>query len=1331
MRIIDDYGKSKAARNAPAIQHLEKLTLKRLLMKRTQWLDNIKQSLIVKKSRQRRRSSPSKHLQFSQLEKRNLLATVSFADGGLFFFADPGQEDSVTVDTLDADTLTVSVGNGDSITLSPDTINSGVFELLTSDTLAVDIDAINALSFVLGDGNDFFSSAEVSTDLQISVFAGDGDDVVEGGGSREIVLGGHGDDTISGGGNDDTIAGGFGADSINGGAGDDILDGAESIALPDEPSIVSIATASIGLAQTAQAETIDLSTFEDGDNFGVTFTLFVQNTGDAPLQDVTLLNDFADQLGTAFVSVSSVAVENFSGTGDAPVVNADFAGDTSQSILQGGTTLLPSESFEVSIFVELDSSNTIDSAVSSATATGFFAAANLNVTDVSDSGTATTGLNPDASGDMQTAADPTPVPAQPNLVFVPGAIGLAQTVDVGDGLGNTSTILFGENVQATFTLLIQNTGDEELIDLELINDFADQLGIGGFVSVDSVTLQEFSGEGDAPTINPAFATDTSQNILEAGGTLLPGESFEVVVVLTLAPTESFDTAVSSTVAGTPFDSLTGLTGETISDQSDSGTSTTSINPLAPGDTGGGDDPTPISIDVQSALDASGLGLALTAVPPDTGIAGELFDVTFTVFYANTGDLPLADLELNIDFEALLGSPFVDVTGGVLQNFTGDGVVPTGTEPALNPLFLDDSSLNALDLSSTLEPGDSFEVIFTVVLDPNETVDGATISASATASFDTGFEVGSVSDVSDSGTDTTGTNPGAPGDSGESDDPTPVPASPTFVLTTLPARVTVAIPTTLPVLTQAVFASAEEMVDGDDTIQGGSGNDIIFGDAGNDTLVGGGGDDQISGGEGNDSLLGGNGNDQISGDQGDDFIDGGVGLDSVNGGGGNDTNSFQGGNEGVNVVFTIGESGTAVPTSGIGASEQFTSIESLTGSNFADELIALGSQDTTIRGLGGDDIIQSGTGNDLLVGNDGADILRSGAGNDSAFGGPGNDTLNGGAGDDLLNGQDGDDFLIGLSGVDEVIGGNGSDTISFQDSTVGVTVSAFGTAVGTVAFAGANLEQFFTVENITGTPQDDSLSVFSSADTVLQGLGGDDVLTSGFGNDTLLGGAGNDILRSGFGDDSLFGGQGSDALNAGAGDDTLAGAGGEDFFQGGAGDDSLFGGAGNDVLNGGAGDDLINGNAGDDFLIGGSGLDLVLGATGFDTISFEGSGQSVTATLASNGNGSAQQSGQGDDFFSGIEVLRGSEFDDVLTALGLVGRNIFGLGGNDQILGSFGDDLILGGNGDDIIDGRAGADSVFGNAGDDDLIGGLGDDLVLGGEGLDDVTDFFGNNFTQD
>ena len=119
------------------------------------------------------------------------------------------------------------------------------------------------------------------------------------------------------------------------------------------------------------------------------------------------------------------------------------------------------------------------------------------MTDVSDSGTATTGLNPDASGDMQTAADPTPVPAQPNLVFVPGAIGLAQTVDVGDGLGNTSTILFGENVQATFTLLIQNTGDEELIDLELINDFADQLGIGGFVSVDSVTLQEFSGEGDA------------------------------------------------------------------------------------------------------------------------------------------------------------------------------------------------------------------------------------------------------------------------------------------------------------------------------------------------------------------------------------------------------------------------------------------------------------------------------------------------------------------------------------------------------------------------------------------------------------------------------------------------------------------------------------------------------------------------------------------------------------------------------------------------------------------------------------------------------------------
>jgi len=90
----------------------------------------------------------------------------------------------------------------------------------------------------------------------------------------------------------------------------------------------------------------------------------------------------------------------------------------------------------------------------------------------------------------------------------------------------------------------------------------------------------------------------------------------------------------------------------------------------------------------------------------------------------------------------------------------------------------------------------------------------------------------------------------------------------------------------------------------------------------------------------------------------------------------------------------------------------------------------------------------------------------------------------------------------------------------------------------------------------------------SRDSVLRGLGGDDVLNGESGSDTLYGGDGFDVISGGTGNDTAFGDDGDDNLSGGSGDDTLYGGAGEDFLNGSDGADSLFGGADDDLLFGG-------------------------------------------------------------------------------------------------------------------------------------------------------------------
>jgi len=273
-----------------------------------------------------------------------------------------------------------------------------------------------------------------------------------------------------------------------------------------------------------------------------------------------------------------------------------------------------------------------------------------------------------------------------------------------------------------------------------------------------------------------------------------------------------------------------------------------------------------------------------------------------------------------------------------------------------------------------------------------------------------------------------------------------------------------------------------------------------------------------------------------------------------------------------------------------------------------------------------------------------------------------DTIYGNALDDTIYGGDGNDTVYGGSGRDAIFGGSGND-------------------------------------DLRGEHGNDTLHGGLGAD-VLYGGFGRDILNGNEGNDTLFGGDGKDALRGNDGDDSLDGGQGNDTLDGGAGADTLLGGDGDDSLGGGAGSDRLDGGAGHDTLQGGTGTNAMFGGAGDDFFIGGAGVDSIDGGDGYDIVSYAGSSARVIIFLYDSAGGDGDGYG---DRFTGVELIRGTQFNDRLEGGGSVSIAFESGDGNDSLRGGNGADVFSAGAGNDVLNGGTGDDTLSGGAGADTFV----------------------------
>ncbi|WP_419242242.1 beta strand repeat-containing protein [Pseudomonas thivervalensis] len=519
---------------------------------------------------------------------------------------------------------------------------------------------------------------------------------------------------------------------------------------------------------------------------------------------------------------------------------------------------------------------------------------------------------------------------------------------------------------------------------------------------------------------------------------------------------------------------------------------------------------------------------------------------------------------------------------------------------------------------------------------------------------------------------------------------------------------------------------------------------------------------------------------------DTFVGDGSGID-FDGGAGVDTVDYSGSTAGVNVNVRLG-TGTA-GTGGDAEGTILTAIETVIGSAFNDVLSAgpytiatavrleggagddiyninMGQTPTIIEQAdGGNDEVRVsvinasgtvlaanvermtyvGTGAFIGYGNDSDNIITGGSGNDTLFGGAGADQFIGGVGYDVagytdskeavtinlktgvysgiaagdtytdievIRGSNFNDTFVGDGSGIDFDGGAGVDTVDYSGSTAGVNVNVrLGT--GTAGTGGDAEGTILTaVETVIGSAFNDVLSAgpYTIATGVrLEGGTGDDIYNIGMGYTPTI------IEQAGGGDDEVrvstlnpsgtvlatnverltyvgtgaFIGYGNDSDNiitGGSGNDTLFGGAGADQFIGGAGSDiagytdskeamtiNLKTGVHSGIAAGDTytGIEVIRGSNFNDIFYGGSSSMMQDGAGGVDLVTYEQSDSAVTIDLT-NGSNTGETAGH---TYANIEMFQGSNFSDTLSGSGLK-------------------DIFLGGTGADVIDGRAGLDSAF-------------------------------------
>ncbi len=231
-----------------------------------------------------------------------------------------------------------------------------------------------------------------------------------------------------------------------------------------------------------------------------------------------------------------------------------------------------------------------------------------------------------------------------------------------------------------------------------------------------------------------------------------------------------------------------------------------------------------------------------------------------------------------------------------------------------------------------------------------------------------------------------------------------------------------------------------------------------------------------------------------------------------------------------------------------------------GANLAENVVATSRDDVVRVGGGVADFVEPSAGNDRIYGEGGFDVLDGGAGRDLIDGGTGNFQLDGGIGNDRIVQNGGKGQIDGGAGADRVevssvngtiLGGTGADHIR-ATGNLADAVFAGGENDDTYVFgAGTQCARIFEVPGGGIDTVHTSRCVTGIGDVeriVLDGTAGLS-LTTGFGQQTIIGNAGNNRLAGGASPDRIDGGAGMDLIILGSDAfDTATGGADADRFK---------------------------------------------------------------------------------------------------------------------------------------------------------------------------------------
>ncbi|WP_301100281.1 calcium-binding protein, partial [Propionivibrio sp.] len=513
-----------------------------------------------------------------------------------------------------------------------------------------------------------------------------------------------------------------------------------------------------------------------------------------------------------------------------------------------------------------------------------------------------------------------------------------------------------------------------------------------------------------------------------------------------------------------------------------------------------------------------------------------------------------------------------------------------------------------------------------------------------------------------------------------------------------------------------------------------GSDLIFGGAGGDYIEGNGRDDVIYGGSGSDRLLGddlltpgawhgkdridgGAGDDTILGNGGDDILSGGADDDSVSGDDARTPGQYHGkdyldGGDGADILWGDGNDDELIGGAGDDYLEgDYSTLEAI---YHGKDFLSGGQGNDVLLGEGNDDVLHGGDDKDVLYGDalpdmalpaeaNGSDILYGEAGDDELHGGGGNDLLIGGAGTDSLKGDDGDDSYRFAAGDSPTTALGENEWIS--DASGNNTVIFESAVADDLTLRSSNAGYYLAID-------------YSPGDRLLvQGGFAGAVATYEFADGERL--SYTELIGR------LF-----DGIN------NRTGADGQQIVTGGRDDNTLIVGSGNAILSGGRGNDtLITSGGGNTYLYNlGDGTDYIDDSSksaGFMAANILRFGHGITAADLRLGLGSLRiQVGSDpanaihidgfapDDVYAQPAIDR-FEFADgsVLSYAQLLERGF-------DLTGDAGDNVITGTNINDRINGGAGSDTMTGGAGSDSYTwgAGSGQDVIDNTDATPDKTD---------